>query len=126
MARSGPASRPAQWWPTWPPDLPTYWLTGTSAPCTGIFKPVYLGGAGLPDLGPEPTGDYDPESLWWTHERLHRAVIRDYATRLPLYRAERDALEAKFLSEAAEIYEKYRGASEEKRASAGRLYRFLL
>ncbi len=24
--------------------LPTYWLTGTSATCTGIFKPVYLQG----------------------------------------------------------------------------------
>ena len=103
------------------PDLPTYWLTGTSAPCTGIFKPIHLGGAGLPGLsilGPEPTGDYDPDSLWWTHERLHRAVIRDYAARLPLYREERDALEAAFLSKAAEMYEKYQSASEEERASA--------
>jgi len=96
------------------PDLPAYWLTGTSAPCTGLFKPVYLGGAGLPDLGSKPTGDYDADSLWWAHERLHRAVIRDYATRLPLYREERDALEAEFLSEAAEMYEKYWGAGEER------------
>ncbi|RLC74896.1 MAG: peptidase U34 [Chloroflexi bacterium] len=100
------------------PDLSTYWLTGTSSPCTSIFKPVYLGGAGLPDLGAEPTGDYGPDSLWWNHERLHRAVIRDYAARLPLYREERDALEAAFLSEAAEMYEKYQSASEEERASA--------
>lgn len=98
------------------PDLPTYWLTGTSGTCTGIFKPVYLSGAGLPDLGPEPTGTCDPESLWWTHECLHRAVIRDYSTRLPLYREERDALEATFLSEAAEMYDRYRGASAEERA----------
>ncbi len=98
------------------PDLPTYWLTGTSAPCTGVFKPVYLGGAGLPDLGPDPTGDYDPDSLWWTHEQLHRAVIRDYAARMPLYRGERDALEAEFLSKAAGMRAKYRGANEEERA----------
>jgi dipeptidase len=99
------------------PDLPTYWLTGTSAPCTGIFKPVYLGGVGLPDLGPEPNDTYDPQSLWWTHERLHRAVIRDYTTRLPLYEEERDTLEATFLSEADEVYERNRGRSAEKRAT---------
>jgi len=99
------------------PGLPTYWLTGTSSPCTGIFKPVYLGGAGLPDLGAQPTGVYAPDSLWWNHERLHRAVIRDYATRLPLYRDERETLEADFLSEAAEMYESHRNASAEKQAS---------
>lgn len=98
--------------------LPTFWLTGTSGTCTGIFKPVYLGGAGLPDLGPEPSGRYDGRSLWWRHERLHRAVIRDYATRLPLYRDERDALEEAFLREAAEVYEQYRALSAEERASA--------
>jgi dipeptidase len=103
------------------PDLSTYWLTGTSGTCTSIFKPVYLGGAGLPDrsiLGPEPTGTYDAESLWWAHERLQRAVIRDYANRQPLYREERDALEATFLSEAAGMYERYRGLGAEERAEA--------
>ncbi|UCC63360.1 MAG: C69 family dipeptidase, partial [Anaerolineae bacterium] len=98
------------------PDLPTYWLTGTSGTCTGVFKPVYLSGAGLPDRGPEPTGAYDPESLWWTHERLHRAVIRDYPTRLPLYQAERDALETAFLSEAEEMYGRYHQVSDGERA----------
>jgi dipeptidase len=101
------------------PDLPTYWLTGTSGPCISVFKSVYLGGAGLPDssvLGPKPAGTYDPDSLWWTHERLHRAVMRDYATRVPLFRDERDELEAMFLREAAEIYETYREAGDEERA----------
>ncbi|RPI50605.1 MAG: peptidase U34, partial [Chloroflexi bacterium] len=76
------------------PDLVTCWLTGTAATCTGIFKPVYLDGAGLPDLGPEPDGAYDGASLWWAHERLHRAVFSDYGTRMPVYQAKRDALEA--------------------------------
>jgi dipeptidase len=100
-------------------ELPTFWLTGTSTPCTGIFKPVYLGGAGLPDasiIGPEPAGTYDPESMWWHHERLHRAVIRDYGTRLPLYKGERDALESRILSEAAEMHDRYRGMSNQGRA----------
>jgi dipeptidase len=97
------------------PDLPTYWLTGTSGPCTGVFKPVFLGGAGLPDLGPEPTGTYDDQSVWWAHERLQRAVIRDYATRMPLYRAERDALQATFRDEAGEAYARWSGASPAER-----------
>lgn len=98
------------------PDLPTCWVTGTSTPCTGIFKPVYLGGAGLPDLGSEPTGLYDPRSLWWAHERLHRTVIRDYPTRISMMREERDAQEAEFLREAAEMYKQYREANDEERA----------
>ena len=113
------------------PDLQTHWLTGTSAPCTGIFKPGYLE-AGLPDgstepvlsvveglaevLGPEPSDTYDPNSLWWNHERLHRAVLKDYPTRLSLYRQDRDSLEAEFLAQAAVVYKRYRDAPLEERA----------
>lgn len=81
------------------------WLTGTSAPCTGLFKPVYIGpeGCSLPDLGPDPTGVYDPHSLWWNHERLHRAVLRDYAHRMAVYRAERDELEQAFQGRATAV-----------------------
>jgi dipeptidase len=100
------------------PGLPTLWFTGTSTPCTGIFKPVFLGGAGLPDLGPEPTGIHDAYSLWWAHERLHRAVIRDYPSRLPAYRAERDRLEAEFLGLEAELVAEYAGAEPQDRRRA--------
>jgi dipeptidase len=104
------------------PGLSAFWLTGTSGPCTGIFKPVYLGGAGLPDLGPAPAGEYDDRSLWWAHERLQRAVIRDYATRMPLYRAERDALEAAFHQEADEMYARWQGAGVAARAEPLRAF----
>jgi len=97
------------------PDLPTFWLTGTSATCTGIFKPVFLGGTGLPKLRLEPTGIYDPKSLWWTHERLHRTVIRDYASRMPLYREQREALEASFVIEAEEMRARLRSVSPAER-----------
>ncbi len=79
---------------------PVVWVTGTSAPCTGLFKPVFLGGSGLPALGPDPADQADAHSLWWQHERLHRAVLRDYAARLASFRDERDALEAEFLAES--------------------------
>jgi secernin len=61
----------------------THWVTGTSAPCTGVFKPVWLD-AGLPNTGHSPTSTYDKASLWWRHESLHRATLRDHATCLPL------------------------------------------
>jgi dipeptidase len=80
-------------------DRQTHWLTATAAPCTSIFKPVWLD-SGLPELGPAPTGRYSHAALWWRHEGLHREVLRDYATRLAVYRRERDELEAKFLAEA--------------------------
>jgi hypothetical protein len=88
----------------------THWLNGSSAPCTGIFKPVWLPG-GLPDLGTPPTGQFCLDSLWWQHEVLHRQVLKDYVHRLELYRDERDALEADFLAEA----ERLEGASDEER-----------
>lgn len=107
------------------PGMPVVWVTGTSGICTSIFKPVFLGGAGLPStsgLDVEPTGTYDPRTLWWRHERLHRQVIRDYATRMPLYREERDTLEASFLREAEEMVTRYREASPAERAEPLRAF----
>lgn len=75
----------------------TYWVTGTSAPCTSVFKPVFLNGQPLPAHGSRPTGEFDAGTLWWRHERLHRIVLEDYPSRVPLFAAERDALEAEFL-----------------------------
>lgn len=83
--------------------LPTLWLTGTSAPCTSLFKPVFLGGAGLPDLGAEATGTADSQSLWWQHERLHRETLKDYGTRHALYAAERDLVQAEWVTEAQQV-----------------------
>ena len=81
------------------PDGQTHFVTGTSAPCTSIFKPVWLD-ADLPDMGPAPTGTYDAAALFWQHEVLHRATLRDYATRAALYSDERDELEQRFIAGA--------------------------
>jgi secernin len=80
--------------------LQTYWATGTSAPCTGIFKPLWFSDRVLPDIGPEPGGTYDSRCLWWFHEDLHRSVLEDYQHRISLYRRERDELEEQFLEKA--------------------------
>lgn len=70
------------------------WATGTSSPCTSIFRPVDVG---TPREVGAPT-DVPDDSLWWRHEKLARAVATDPARLLPLYRADRDALEAKILA----------------------------
>jgi len=77
----------------------THWVTATSAPCTSVFKPVWLD-SGLPDTGPRPGKDYDDASLWWRHEDLHRATLHDYAGALPLYADELRDLEAQFRAAA--------------------------
>ncbi len=80
------------------PKHPTHFVTATAAPCTSIFKPVWLD-ANLPNLG-TPTGINDKTSLFWRHELLHRETLRDYATRHSLYKAERNQLETEFIQGA--------------------------
>jgi dipeptidase len=83
-------------------EHPVYFVTGTAAPCTSLFKPVWPD-VGLPDVGPQPAGTFDPATLFWQHEQLHRLTMQDYRRRLELYRHERDQLEARFVREALEL-----------------------
>ena len=73
-----------------------HWVTGTSAPCTSLFKPVILDVA-LPDMGVQPTDLFDDAAMWWGHERLHRAMLGDFGPALDGIGTERDALEASFI-----------------------------
>lgn len=84
------------------PDHPTHFFTASAAPCTSMYKPIWID-AGLPDLGPEPEGTYNPDSLFWRHEALHRAVLLDHSNRLSLYQAERDQLEKQCAAHALAI-----------------------
>ena len=92
-----------------------HYVTATAAPCTSIFKPVAVGTPLSADvLGPTPQDTveaYGPPSLFWQHERLHRAVMRDPHALLPLFRAERDALEARFLSAPPDPADAFREAA---------------
>jgi hypothetical protein len=82
---------------SWVADLrggARHWATGTAAPCTALFKPVAVD---TPvDLGPAPTNRFDPATTWWRHELLHRRVLSAYDERSSRYRAERDAVEARW------------------------------
>jgi secernin len=72
-----------------------HWATATAAPCTSLFKPVRVDQALA--LGPDPTDRFDPDTLWWRHELLHRAVLADPERLIPLLAAERDRIEDRWL-----------------------------
>lgn len=73
-----------------------HWVTGTAAPCMSIFKPLLMN-VPLPALGPRPTDRFDVGTLWWRHERFHRAAVLCGAVELlDEICTERDALEAEF------------------------------
>jgi hypothetical protein len=74
-----------------------HWVTGTSAPCTSVFKPVFVED-GLPDQGAVPGDVHDPATLWWRHEAFHRALLTDYPAAMAAIGPERDALEAAFVA----------------------------
>jgi dipeptidase len=84
------------------PDM--YWATHGAAPCTGTFAPLWLDTA-WDEISQEPPGTYQPGFDFWDHEVLHRSILLDYAGRLPLIQAERDALETHFLNQATAILE---------------------
>ena len=81
------------------PGSTLHFLTGTAAPCTSLFKPMWQDAA-LPDMGPRPVGKYDPATLFWRHESLHRLTLQDYSALAPLYQEERDKLELDFIARA--------------------------
>ena len=101
----------SSWWPTRRSGQTTgsmvsrvsardaiHYLTGTSAPCLSVFKPVRMGLDNK--LG-------DTETLFWQHERLHRLVLGDYARRRALIEEARVTFQAKALS-SNEAWEAHR------------------
>ena len=121
----GPIRRFGQTTGSWVGELgqgrAVHWLTGTASPDTSIFKPVFFGpgleGAALPDFGPAPTDRFDAATLWWRHERLHRAVLEDYPARLRAFADERDRLEASFIARVEALLARGAGAEEAGRLS---------
>jgi len=82
------------------PDTRTFWATGTAAPCTSVFKPIRIGEHTLPDIGPAPGAIFDPASLWWQHEALHRNILPDFAAGLAAIREKQGALEDAWIDHA--------------------------
>jgi secernin len=87
-----------------------HWATGTAAPCTSVFKPVEID---VPvDLGPAPTNVFDPRSLWWRHELLHRRTMVAHSTLLPRFRYARDRTEARWIADPPHSESAFRAADQ--------------
>ena len=82
-------------------EHPVHFATGTAAPCTGIFKPLWID-APPSNPGPAPQGAFDEKSLFWRHELLHRRLL-DNLSHLPSLESQRDLLEAAFISDALRL-----------------------
>lgn len=87
----------ASWIAELAPAETRHWATGTAAPCTALFKPVAVDQA--VDTGHDPTDVYDDRTLWWRHERLHRAALTDPTRLLPRFADERDRVEREWFDE---------------------------
>lgn len=82
---------------------PLHWVTGTAAPCISVFKPVWMD-SGVPE-NKKPDGTYDEAVLYWRHEALHRAVLKDYAVRSKLIRSELGQVQDDLIQKAGENWE---------------------
>jgi hypothetical protein len=95
-------------------DAGHHWATATAAPCTSVFKPVSV--TEPVDLGPAPTDRYDRDTLWWRHERLHRAGIRDPERLLPTLVGDRDDLERSWTNHRPGTAEAFAAANDLEQA----------
>lgn len=82
------------------PKLPTHFLTGTSAPCLSLYKPVWMD-SGLPNIGAQPEAEANLNSLWWNHEQLHRKVLQDFPKRSRIVKNAVEVVEANYLKPAS-------------------------
>ncbi len=96
---------------------PLVYYTGTSAPCLSFFKPHIISEGqkkistdefahqledGSLDIYGSASGVYDPRTLWWKGEEIHRRVIMNYPALSADWQSERDALEDEMISEVEE------------------------
>jgi len=83
----------ASWVSELRPGALRHWVTATSAPCTSLFKPVYV--ERPVEMGASPDDRAD-DSLWWRHERFQRTVLRDPEALFSIFAGERDAIETRW------------------------------
>ncbi|MCI0513430.1 C69 family dipeptidase [candidate division KSB1 bacterium] len=84
------------------PRHPTYFATATAAPCTSIFKPLWLD-TPLPELERPLTGEYDANTYFWQHERFHRSVITNFQNSISRFQEVREEQEKENVARALQI-----------------------
>ena len=86
----------------------TIWATGASTPCISAFKPLFFG---IKSGAPIFDGEAEGRAYWLKRERLHRAVLAGLID-VPELKSRRNALEAAWLEEEAQLFAS--GATDEK------------
>lgn len=79
-----------------------HWLTGTAAPCTSTFKPIWID-AGIPEMVKTPGAKYDERVMFWRHEVLHREILKDHGSRIGIIATEREQIEEEFREHADQL-----------------------
>ncbi|MBK9330550.1 MAG: C69 family dipeptidase [Sphingobacteriales bacterium] len=77
----------------------TVWLTGTSAPCLSLFKPFYFGNDILEEENFIPPSVKADNSYWWQWEKLHRAVLKNYAKSISFLQFKQQELEKSWIKQ---------------------------
>jgi dipeptidase len=77
-------------------DKTINWFTGTSGPCTSIFKPFILGHGEYSLKSLEGDKIANSNSLWWKHEKVHRLILKNYKL-MDLIREERNKREEEWI-----------------------------
>ena len=86
------------------PGASTHFVTGTAAPCTSLFKPIWVDTPIALDR--LPAGEvFDSKCLFWQHEMLHRLVLEDYHQGMRFITPRRNKLEADLLRQAVSASE---------------------
>ncbi|MBN1560383.1 C69 family dipeptidase, partial [candidate division KSB1 bacterium] len=96
------------------PEGPTIFITATAAPCTSIYKPLWIDSS-IASLTRFPTGIYDDETLFWQHEVLHRSLLPDYAALTGIIRDGQAGIEREFVDDALR---RAQGSRDERNAFA--------
>lgn len=100
----------ASWVSDLRPDRSQHWVTGTAAPCVSLFKPARVDEP--VDPGPVPGDVADDRALWWRHERLHRAVMRNPAVLRDHFIPHRDEVEARWVEDPPSSRQAFAEATE--------------
>lgn len=84
------------------PESGIHFVTGTSAPCLSLFKPVWT------DTPLDPSwlsagASYDPDSMFWAHEQLHRKALKNYSRSAALISEKREEIESGMIDQAMSL-----------------------
>jgi len=81
-------------------DRDLHFFTGTSAPCTSMFKPVWIDLRLPTSEEPTPDNQFNSASSWWRHEIVHRKALENFPLYHSIIEQRREGIEENLLGKA--------------------------